>query len=473
MPKEKPLPTQSDAETPMIAGVTTMSYVDQPRTLPMSVDDAEREEGLSLYDRMYTNIAINSATKYLRDRIYENGLLITPAIEAPPIDAPPSSDASREFQESVRHAALVSSAIKTLAHKRNSLARTLREMHTWVRYGSALAEITFERMSDGEFSGQYGLGTVRYLPRRNYLRVIDPFGVLLGAIGIIPGKPQGLYQGLISDPQSLPNFVGVDRLMSLIVNPAEAGPGGESCYRSAYRPWRSFEMLDPVEVGNLYNFSGKSPWLVAPEKSGQPLKTEDGGGSSSVARAILKTVSEASNGVACVFPYGTSTLDHGHPDSVAFKEYAERRKQEMVMAVLYSARSLMESQRNSQADAGQAQDVADAAVSSAQTVIEEMLQMELFRPLLILNSGRSVAAKMTPTANLRKTSAGDIPKILSALSNGVRAGAITVPMLDDLFPRWLGVKYVPGETLEKKNIGAGGSVRDEDADDDSGSSRDD
>jgi hypothetical protein len=457
----------ADITQPVISGVTAMAHTRTPRAIPITVDKAQQLEGWGLYDKMYTNVYIYSALMYLRARILEHGVMIAPAIDSPPPGTPENSDAFLMFSKAVEIASFVSSCLNGLASKRNSILNTLREMHTWTRYGQSLAEISYEYMTEGDFKGMKGLGAVRYIPRQNYRMVIDPYGPILGVIGIAPGKSIALYQGLIEEPWALDNFVPAERLMNIIVNPAESNPGGESILRPAFKPWRSFEELDPVELANLYNFAGERAWFTGPE-GGETQKMIEGK-LQSPNRFITELIASANSDDALTLPHGTQKMQMGSPNSPAFAEYARRRGNEMVMAILFSARTLMESTRNSQADSGQAQDVADAAVSAAQEVIAETLQIHLVRQLVILNYGRSIADKFTPRVSLRKTSAGDVPKLLAALSQASNAGLVTKPMLHALWPNWFGVEYLEGEQIKGQQTEKSPdsrSVDDDDTDED-------
>lgn len=435
-----------DAPVMQIAGVIDLATINTARALPLSVDDAERAEGLGLYDKMYTNTYIWAATQYLRARLYESGLTISPAFEAPVPGTPASSDVQREFEQSVEIAAFVAHCLDQLDAARNGLLQTLMAMHTWVRHGMAVAEMSYERVRTGPFAGNEQFAAVRALPRRNYRMVIDPYGKMLGAIGIKPGYSVAVHESLIPKPDEHPGWVPIEYLATLIVNPAEGKPTGESMYRGAYAPWRAASMVDPVEIANMYNFAGQSHAVTAPEGGERTSRYRFPDGSvreASMIELVRDILRNLTPGSAVVLPHGVERINFGGADTQAFEQYQARKGREMVMSVLYSARTLMESTRSSQADAGAAQDVADAAVVSARGAVEAMVRQQILRPLVARSFGAEIAARFTPRVSLGKTAVGDMPKILTAMSQAVASGAITEPMLHVLWPRWFGVEYVP------------------------------
>jgi hypothetical protein len=123
---------------------------------------------------------------------------------------------------------------------------------------------------------------------------------------------------------------------------------------------------------------------------------------------------------------------------------------QMVMSILYSARTLLESNRNSQADAKEAADIGDIAAFSAQDVISRSIRLQLVRALVIMNYGRDVADRLTPKVSLRRTSISDVPSLLSALAQAVSSGMVTEAMLESLWPLWFGVKYIRGVKVENQ-----------------------
>lgn len=474
---------RSKQTMPQIASVTTLAMLRTARALPLTVDEAERKEGFKLYDQMYANPYIWAATMYLRSRIFENGLTLSPALEPPVPGAngkPTDAKAQAEFNKSLEVAAFCAYALEMLDYRRNSFLHTLRRMHSWVKYGQSVSELTIARIKEGEFQGMQGFDCVRYLPRRNYRMVCTPHGEILGAIGIVPEQgASALFSGPIDDPSVLPNFVPVERLLHAVINPSEDGPFGESTYRAAYRPWKAFNMVEPVELQNMFNFSGESMLFVGPEDghSERPLLFPDGTTrNSTMNNLIAETMAGFQPNSASVVPFGTTKLDVGGATTDAFAENAKRKGGEMIMSILYSARTLLESNRNSQADAGQAQDVADAAVASAQEVLCPMVRHQLLRPLVILNFGREIADRMTPKVSLRKVAQGDTSKVLTAVSNAVSSGAVTKPMLYKLWPLWFGVEFIDGESLRRADVGPARSVPRDELDDseeqDSRSARD-
>ena len=440
--------------TPIISSAAENPRILIPRTVPYSVDELERVEGWRLWDRMQRCVYVWAADRYLRDRILENGVSISPNIDAPPPGTPVSADAFAEFTKAAEIAVFVERAFEELIYKRNGLTHTLRQMHSWLRYGHSLAEITFTKINDEDFGRMIGFECIRHLPRENYRLVNDVHGRFLGAIGFSATfQGTGMIEGLIPNPEILENFVTAERLALIMPNPSDVGRfGGVSAYKAAYDPYAHLVNMAPVEYKNANNFAGQSLVAVGPpEGFNVPAGNTDQ--TKTVNELILDAITGLESNSCVVLPNGTVIEKLGSEKSEVFAEHATRKGREIIMSILYSARTLMESTKNSQADAGAAQDIADVAVSAAQHSIAEVIRYQIIRPLVILNFGREAAARYTPRVNMRNAGANDIPSLLTALSSAKSSGLMSDAMLHTAMPKWCGIPYIPGERTENRSVG--------------------
>jgi hypothetical protein len=378
--------------------------------LPQSIDDAEREYGVGIYDFMQETCSeLDLAYRFLRDRVFSEGVNILPAVD-PPLPTDTDSKALSDYALSLEIASFVQQQFDNMQARRESPMNTLHLLFSAVKSGRSLAELSFEAVS---FNGKrrIGLSEFRFIPRKNYSVVTKPTGEILGVIGIIPGKGSPLYSGLISNPEVLGNFVPIERLMLFVVNPSEHHPVGQSIFRSSYRSWHAIRMTEPIEMASLGQFGGQGMVLI-PGESGfvmrkvkDPISGEEF--ETSEIEFVSKLMSAWTPGSALILPPGWSKMDIGGDGNAdGFKTFFDRHARKMIASVLYSASTIVESERNSQAKADQTDDVTNVAVQAIRSKFSTEIQAQVFRTLVRLNWGDEIAQTMTPRIALAQVSSG-------------------------------------------------------------------
>lgn len=449
MPKKLPAElTTQQGDQPVYAAISTMPQIATPRTLPERVDEAERVHGVRVYDEMYeTDIYLSAALQYLVDRLLEHGMAIVPSIE-PPLPGEEDQAKAIEYELAARMAEFCTSAFDALAARKNAVRDTVK---LWalqaMTHGQSMIQATYEPATFDGGEGMYALASLRFIPRRNYNLVVRPTGEILGALGIVPGQMPYAYSGLVPNPETWQNFVVASRLGWLVLSPSPNGIGGTSFLRPAYRAWKGTRSVEVAELRNIEQFAGQSLVFVGPENGANvmnnlPVDPATGTAPRTINELIANIGAQYKSGVSAVLPHGTTKLPIGEPTGDAFVEYFARVGREKVMAVLHNARTLMESQRSSQADAGSAENIADVVVNMLKEVVGDVLRQQVLRPLIELNAGPKVATKFTPHVSFSKVSAPDISSRLLALSTGLSSGAVSKAMLPVLWRKWLGEEYL-------------------------------
>lgn len=454
-----------------IAGVVRNRLLPSAQALPQSVDAAEQKYGLALYDDMEeTSIEISLALAFLRDRLFEDGPQFLPNLPPPLPDADPNSEEMIEWAESMKAAAYINVVMENLADSGNDPELTYRQLFNAVKHGRAVAEKTYCYMR-GEWSGWIGLSAFRYLPRENFAIVSDPFSKILGVLGIIPGKASAIYDGPIPDPARWSNWVSVDRLLVMVINPASTHPLGQSILRSAYRSWWSVRQVEPLELKSMGQFAGEGMLFTAGENGAveMPVRKKDGTVEKMTQIDFALDVMEGyESGDIAILPHGFERVKvGGDGNAEGFEKFFDRHGRRMVARILYTATMLYEAQRNSNAQADKAENITDTAVRSIRKLFSRVLKLQLVKPLLVMNKGEAYAEKNCPEVAMAQMSAPDREKMLTAMAKALTAGVITRPMLPKLWREWLGEDYLQDDKAENSGLG-----NDED-DDETSNSRND
>lgn len=447
----------------VISTVSDSPRVDGFRGLPAAIDDAERDFGLNIYDRMLNEPYIAAAVNLLVFSVLFDPPTFTPAVKMPPGLGPDASPeqrarAAKLFKDS-DEAQKAARALEVCAFAKASLTGigqggplslrlTLVDLMRAITHGHRLAEITEERVSDGPLAGKRRLKSLRAIPYDYYRFVVDPFNEVQGVLTLQPGKGSPLVTGLMVSPETYSNYVPNEKLLILSHNPVNGNPNGRSVLRPAYAPWKDKQMLRVQELKRILQFGGENLAIMTTPDGAQirtypmPDGTEK---ECTLAYATLQWAREHKSGGVSVFPHGTEIQTIGATSGADLFESKERRiNGEMVMAILTSQRTIMESSRSSQADAGKAENLLDTVRAYYSDWLTEAITDQVLVPHLVRNFGPEAKA-LCPMFSLTRANRSDFLAHCQAIATLINAGAITKPMLPTVLQEIIGIEYIEGE----------------------------
>lgn len=393
-------------------------FIPGPRGLPQAIDDAERDFGLSIYDKMRTEVILAAALNAVKLMVFENGATITPAVGEPaPEVATPEELAEAERAKEV--ADFVRRCLSSMERRRRRpFLEIAREMLDAMVYGHKIAEIVTEYCEDGQDKGKTVLKALKTKDKKFYAFVTDHANNLLGVMAVVPGRSLVIRSGLgINLNQE--NILPPEKFWMLSFGGQEGDPRGTSFFRAAYDPWWRKQHGKIEETKSLAQFGGGMLIAtVGPNVSAQEVENDDG--TTEIAHrttAVMKQLEQLASGGVGAFEDGT-VVDRFSPshNGEAFDSHQGRCDREMVMALLVTARTLLESNRNSKADAGQAQDMGDAVKFYLREAFAASFNQQVIYPLVQMNFGDEVAETLLPQLTMVKVSKPDFAANASALA---------------------------------------------------------
>jgi len=442
-----------------IAAAEQMAFIPDPRALPRSIDDAEREFGIDLYDRMRNDPYIDAPLRYLEALVLEDGVPLGNPIPEPCPGSPPEEfDLYDAGQEATDFCA------ECLDELDEPIETTVESLMRALSHGHELAETTYRLEQGGNYGGRLMPESIRVIPHSNYVLIATPFNKFLGAIAIKPGISAALYAGVIPEPEQQAGFVRREKLVFVTFRRPGGRLVGQSLVRSAYDAWKRCQIIKPIELSSLAQFGGES--LVI---TGTPADNSAGPRKRTMADGTEQTVDFAtwaadivraawqSGGVAVVPGEMKLMTIGGEGSGDAFERFAQRANREKMVSVLLSARALMESERSSQADAGSGENVTDVLKRYYRQKIGALLRHQLLRPLITLNYGADAARLLTPTCMGGTVGIPDLAAAASAFAALRASGGITAPMIPQVVQRWFSVDYVPDESESEAEMKPGES----------------
>jgi len=436
-------PVVTDIAGSYIGSSAQYGFIQVDRALPQTIDDAERDFGDDIYDRMANDAVLGGAEAYLKVLVLSVDLNVSPAIEEP---RPHEARARHaEFAKAKQAADFCRAFLDRLAQTDRPIRKVLWEMLDAVRKGHRLAEIDAEVASDGILKGKLVPKSIRPKPRHNYAFVLDEYNSFRGVIAVVPGVSIALRNGIVYGLEEIPNAIAPSKLMVLTFGGKDGDPRGQSWFRRAYDPWYRKQIVKPESVKTAVQFGGGMITAIAPEDINQ-VNVQDPitGKTVHIQAAIQSILQQLSNGGTATFPGGTKLEVH-RPDSDGsyFEDFFDRCDREMVTTFLLSGRAMLEARHGSKADSGASQDVIDDLVQFVRHEICELIQLRLFRPFVEINFGTDFAERYTPKATMLKMSRPDFAANATAVAALTTAGYLDPSQLPDSDREILGLPERP------------------------------
>ena len=351
-----------------VAGSADFPYQQFQRALPRYVDDAERDFGSDLYERMLRDPMVAAAIDTLKMRTLAEGITIAPAAE--------SSQAMR----------LADFTKRALDDLDVPIEETLYDLLDALAFGHRLGELVFKVREDATLT----LASIKPKPRRNYGFVLDAYQNLTGIAAIVPGRTSFVPVGIVPEPHDLPNLLPSSKFFVLTFAASNRDPRGSSILRPAYNPWWLKQQTWPQLLKFLVQFAGPSLIGYTPENAAfsGDLTPED---------VMLAALKGFQNGSIVVLR-GGSKVDtiQSQGEGQAFLNAIELYNREITHAVLKQTRATMESQHGSRADSQTATDILDVVVAWVQGVLSRSFRRQVVRPLVTANFGTKAAGELLP-----------------------------------------------------------------------------
>lgn len=374
--------------------------------LPASIDDAERDFGLDIYDRMLNDPVIGGVVDGLRMATLSEGLSVEPCIPKPDERFATAEElASYELAERVAN--YVKAAFDAMEPSGQTIIDACFDLLLAISHGHRLAEAATKISEEGEFAGLEVFDSIRCKPRRNYAFVVDNAFRFRGVVALQPGGHSLIWQGIIPRLEALSNAVDPEKLVLLTLNPKDGNPQGRSWLRSAYAPWKEKQIGRVEDVKNIGAHGGGKVSAIMPERVQTPADQHP-------EQEFLSNLEQFTNGAATVFPHGTELAVHYPPNDGPFDAFLDRRDREIVLAIAKQIRSTLEAKHSSKADSQTAQDKEDGVIKFLRRNLVESLR-RLIRPLVRRNLGPEAAA-LLPSLVFSGADSGDFASNLEALA---------------------------------------------------------
>jgi hypothetical protein len=374
-------------------------YLSMAEGLPSSIDEAESRFGLDIYDRMARTSYVQGALSQLRAAILGVPIEVAPAFIAPAVGA--TTEAMARASRANEVADFVKRCYDGLLwHSGVSMSKIADDMLRAIWQGHSVAEITLVRQTRGVDAGRDVLRLIKPIRRQNYALIVDPYYNLMGIEAIQPGHTPYTRRGLIplSEVEALPNYVHPDKLLLLTFG-GQGNPAGESLLKAVYDPWKRIMQMRPAQIKAGVQFGGGIAKVTvgANARGGTAL---DAAGRKVSADALTSARLAAENllasGAVAVMPEGTDLELLRADVGGFFTDFFEEAQREIIVAILTSARTMMEATRSSQADAGKAENLLDSVTAWFRQLLCASLTYNVNRLLVTQNFGADVAQEFLP-----------------------------------------------------------------------------
>jgi hypothetical protein len=436
------VPNRDPLAEMVVAGGSRPSPSANPVILQREAEEvAQRNPGV--WDKMLTDPAVSSAIDLLIESVMADGVDIVPAVSSSsPLRPDPAQDAQAERAEEI--ASFVRRALDGLSAAGFGVHDLCGELLMGLCYGWKAAEIVLAP-GVGEDAGKLTLGAV--LPRDGGRLglVVDAYGRLVGIQGQQPG-PAGEQPSygmeVMTSPEQLKGFLPREKFVLFRNAGANGDPRGESILRPAYGPWKIKQSVTPEWFRYLTMFS--IPGIIAkapPSVDFEPELDENGelkpdGRMISVAQTIVDKLATLGNSTVVCLPHGTEeTLVQSSGTGEAFLTAIDALNRQIHLAILGTPRASLEAEHGSKADSGEAQNVLRLRVSWIRKTLEETLERDIVRLLVVQNWGEE-ALSLAPKVVLSQSGSSSWADELRAVATAKQSGVLRDEQLPSIWARF-------------------------------------
>jgi hypothetical protein len=388
--------------------------------LPAYIDDAERDFGIAIYERMLNDPVLESSVNDLKVAVLSQGPRFLARVKAPfPGQDDPERQAEYEQAEEIR------TFIEDMCDRlQQSFEDILSEVLDFLPFGHIVAEQTYEPRN-----GKLALTSLRVKPRRSYAFVVGPHMELTG---LIAAKPM---MGWISSGTPLSTEEIIPREKFLIVSHSTrfTDPRGRSCLRTSYNAWYLKQQTWPNYLKFLAQFGTPSIAGYLPPDAGDVEQVDAEGNTvfDDAGNPVTMTAEEAfvtklaafANGTAIALPNGSSLqLIQSTGDGAAYTKAFDLYDRQMTRGILIAARATMESEHGSRADSGTAADVLAQFTQFLRRKVEIAFFRDVIRPAVLYNYGQEAAdSRLCPFLSLSSVAPENVAEVGNMIANLARA----------------------------------------------------
>lgn len=387
--------------------------------LPQTIDDAESQYGLSIYDKMLHDADIQGFINGIKAAVLESEPQVLACVEKPNRHIGIDPGHQKEYENALQVAEFVEHCQDMLSYTDRPLIEIFWDMLEAITHGHRLAEMTLRPESMGAYKGKFVLESISVKPRANYAFVADNQYRLLGVTGKIPGKAPVIRQGIIGDPSNLPNFVPKEKLFIFSPWRRNGDPRGTSLLRGAYVPWKKDQIIHEEEVKFLSQFGGGMITATLPDKppTGKYYHPVTGAevAFSTYVGLMLQNLGSGQYGA---FPFGVDvTIHQPSSDGKAFDLAFERNRREKALAIVTSVRAFLEAKHGSKADSDSADDTFLRLIQVIRQSLCDSYRLSVVYQLVRMNFGQEWATKYLPRIEATTGTSANFAEVAKGLSD--------------------------------------------------------
>lgn len=409
------IPIRAGASREYVAGSRLQWMQDIPRALTWAYDDLQVSFGDDIFERMMLDAQVRSVVNVLKTGILESGVGVAPAVT------------DRDDPDYAQATDLADQAMRMFSDLPMSLDDFLWDMLDALPLGHKMAEQVYGLDTTYTGKSEYTLQNLAVKPRETTAFVVDAYMNVLGILGLIPGQPFNVQQGmLLTGLNETTNLLPRAKFAILTFRPKNNDPRGQSILRPAFDPWNAKTQIKREYLSYLAQFAtpslvGFTAPMALPHQQVNAdgtlaVDTNDNPIYTSPEQDMVTALQAFANGTAAAFPNGASVqaiLNAGNGE--AFREAFTLYDMQITKAVLNQTLATEEGQHQSKAASSTHKDTLDAIVRQGKRPACRMLERDVLRVWMQLN-GMSNILHLCPVVTIGPTAQEDTAKLMAAVA---------------------------------------------------------
>lgn len=420
-----------DGTEQLVAGTAAVWLRNYARSLPQKIDDATRDFGANLYERMMFEPAVASNVQLLTAAVIENG---------PSLRSPIEDEKDPDYQKALDIRDALADQLDDLPGA--GFESVLLQLAQAVWRGNKVVEMSY-RIGKGAFGPTTTIvDQLAPKPWENLSFVVDAYNTVIGLLGRSPQVPMSVIAGTILNPKDVPNLFPREKFLIFSWAPNNNDPRGTSILRPVYNAWWRKQQLVADYLRYLAQFA--SPSLFGTTAEGtefapltdtlgqltdgdQPPTPED------AFRDQIETFYR--NGGVLVGPGGYK-LDvvQATGSGETFAKAIDYEDLEIAIGITLQSLAQGEAQFGTRSQATVHQDMFGLLVRLIRRALIRCVQRDFIRQWIIFNVGED-SLKLAPELQLGESQSYDLPALMGAIA-ALRAakfvGASQLPYYDKL-----------------------------------------
>ncbi len=410
-------------------------------TLPLYVDELERDFGTDIYLKMLIDAQIAASDSIVRYAVLDRPAVLTTGADPKHVKDPLKVIFGKRVMAFVE--------ANLFEHMEPKLPELCYELLEGMALGYKLAEQVYEMGDLGYNEGEQTLlKAVKCKPQESVSYLVDLFNNILGYV------PRAMATGMFATifPEGngvVPGLVPIEKMVRFTWRERNGDPRGTSYLRPAYIPWRFKIGLYPAYEAFLARFAQPSAAIDLQGAPLPPMISSDGtmtADPSMVMTGLLMALRNFQAGGAIVNPVGEVKLLETQNQGQSYLQAFQMVNGEITRALLLQELASNQSKFGTRAQSQVHQDTMGLLIAYTKQKLADCINKYVIRPLVYYNYGNAGLA-VAPSISFGEIEQQDVTSMGTMVATMNQAHMLVPSQYNDIMDM-IHLPQIPQEIID-------------------------